>query len=248
MDSVCKKAISVLREADDKFYIDMIDPLEAGSVEAVEANEDGVLIHFESGLWYYMAKTAERAVQLARTLAKFKTPKEMVCAHDRVGIEQVSKELGGIWYDVPCYVAALFRKQPFEVPGELSGRLEFRKMTMAQAPIFAEHYTMIKGSPGAMDYARERLEADAMYGGYVEGKMVGFIGMHREDTMGMLEVFPEYRRQGYGEELEMLLCNEIIKEGRVPFCHILENNVASLHLQKKLGLWLSDNRRVYWMG
>lgn len=243
MEGVCKKAIDVLRRADERFYIDMIDPLEVGKAEAVEANEDGVLIHFEDDLWYYMARTAVRAEEMAGTIARFKRPGEMVCAHDRVGIEQVSRALEGIWYKVPCYVGALFRKEPFELPG----RLEFRKLTLADAPVVWKHYTMIKEDPDGLAFAKERIEAGAVYGGYDDGELVGFIGKHSEETMGMLEVFPRFRRRGYGEELEKLLCNEIISQGRVPCCHILENNVASLSLQERLGLWLSDCRRVYWM-
>lgn len=68
------------------------------------------------------------------------------------------------------------------------------------------------------------------------GTLVGFIGEHEEASMGMLEVFPAARRHGYAFALEAALIDELLRAGRVPFCHVAPANEASRGLQRKLGL------------
>nr|WP_279309963.1 GNAT family N-acetyltransferase [Romboutsia sp. 1001713B170207_170306_H8] len=92
-----------------------------------------------------------------------------------------------------------------------------------------------------------------LYVGYDKSKnMVGFIGSHLEGSMGILEVFPQYRRNGYASELERFMINDFIRKGMIPFCQVEVNNEKSIRLQRKLGLkesekvvyWLSDNLEV----
>ena len=64
--------------------------------------------------------------------------------------------------------------------------------------------------------------------------------------MGMLHVFPEYRRKGYAEALESLLANKYIEQGRIPYGHVVVGNDASMALQKKLGFQVADEK-IYWL-
>ena len=252
MDHVSKEAVDVLRTADERFYIDMIDPLEIGIAHAVEVHDDGVLIYFPDDLWYIMALTEDRAAQLAQVVRKNRKRTEMVCTHQTLGNDVVSDVLGGLTCEKPCVVGTLSRREPFEIDYK---NLEFRQASLSDAGDVWHHYTIMKDSPEGFDYAQERIAAGKVWGGYVNGRMIGFIGKHHEETIGMLEVFPEYRRHGYGNILIKSLCNLIMEEGRIPYCHIYEDNEASLNMQRHLGMWLScdetDNvdssRRIYWM-
>ena len=87
-----------------------------------------------------------------------------------------------------------------------------------------------------------------MYDGYVDGVKVGFIGIREEGTIGHLEVFPEHRRKGYGTLFIKAITNMQMKNGLVPSCHILENNVPSIAIHRTLGYWTDEVRRIYWMG
>ena len=69
-----------------------------------------------------------------------------------------------------------------------------------------------------------------------EGDMMAFAGFHREGSMGMLTVFPDYRRKGLGFELEKHLINTALEEGRRAYCNVFFSNTASIALQEKLGL------------
>ena len=76
--------------------------------------------------------------------------------------------------------------------------------------------------------------------GYVEGVPVGMIGMHMEGSMGMLEVLPEYRRRGYGTELEKALIIRQLELGCIPYGHVYLSNAASFALQKSIGMECSE--------
>ncbi|MBR0514478.1 MAG: GNAT family N-acetyltransferase [Clostridia bacterium] len=69
---------------------------------------------------------------------------------------------------------------------------------------------------------------------------------HLEGSMGLLYIFPEFRRRGYATELEKAVIAKTLQEGYTPFCQIEKSNSASMALQRKLGLAISD-RLICWM-
>ena len=83
---------------------------------------------------------------------------------------------------------------------------------------------------------RYRARGDPFAAHDADGAFVGYMGIHTDGSMGMLAVFPDYRRLGYAEELERFILSKILAEGRTPFCQIAPDNAASLTLQQKLGL------------
>ena len=72
-----------------------------------------------------------------------------------------------------------------------------------------------------------------------QGAEVGFVGLHPEGCFGMLEVFPEQRGRGYGAALENHILRFCMENGRLPYCQVEEENLVSMHLQRKLGLEIS---------
>lgn len=241
MNELERKSIEILKTKDPRFYIDMIDPLSVGIAKAIYADEDGVLIK-ASETWMWMANNVNKAKEIAKIIKGEKEKNDGFCAHDNIGLKEVSEILDGAWYNVPCYVAARFSKEPYQINSDLV----FKTLDHTYDSFVHQTYGFIKNDPNGIEYAKERIDA-TMYGGFINGKCIGFIGTHPEGTMGLLEILPEYRKHGYGLALEQYLANEFIKQNRYPFCHILETNSASIKLQEQLGMWLSDNRRVYWM-
>lgn len=73
-----------------------------------------------------------------------------------------------------------------------------------------------------------------------DGNFTCFIGVHYEQSMGLLFVFPEYRRKGYAQEIYSHLINMRLEGGHIPYCHVLANNQASIRLQNKLGFTCAD--------
>ena len=64
--------------------------------------------------------------------------------------------------------------------------------------------------------------------------------------MGLLHVFPEYRRRGFATALQKQYMMRTMKRGYLPFGQVDRNNAASLALQEKLGLQRSDDL-IVWM-
>ncbi len=111
---------------------------------------------------------------------------------------------------------------------------DIRPLTMEYAEIAGEQYHR------NFDYVRERISAGKMWGLFEDGALAGFIGVHTEGAMGMLEIFPAYRKRGCGYALEAFLIAQQMKTCATPYCHVIDGNDASIRLQKKLGLQKAD--------
>lgn len=216
MDDLSNKAITILEDTDSRFYVDMVEALKTERAVAVLAEKDGVLIHVPSCIWYMMAKTDKRAVELAEYVASNKTGSEQLVCHDDVALSECARIVGQKVLPIPVMLFGYFSDTLFDVP---------------------EWFTLVPSD-----------EKD-MFDGYVKGVKVGYIGIREEGTIGHLEVFPEQRRKGYGTLFIRAISNYQIKNGRIPSCHILENNVPSIAIHRNLGYWTSDDgRRIYWFG
>ena len=101
-------------------------------------------------------------------------------------------------------------------------------------------------NPGAYEsHIRARID-EGMIGAEVNGRLAGFIGVHQEGCMGLLEILPEYRRLGLGRVLESAIIRQQVGRGRLPYGHVRTGNAASIALQKKMGMDFLD-RKVYWL-
>lgn len=112
-----------------------------------------------------------------------------------------------------------------------------------------EHALMVKENYQHSDdpqYIDELIENKHMWGLFEQGEFAGFIGIHDEGSMGLLEVLPSYQRRGYGMMLEGYLIHYYLHQGWIPYCQVIEGNEASLQLQKKLGLDISS-KLSYWL-
>lgn len=242
MTDLDKKAISVLNEVDSRFYLDMVDPLQIGIGETLFAEEGGALINVR-GTVMWMAKTNKLATKYAEYVKKFINDGNEggVVVHDEENIE-LSCDILGLRPGTPCYMAARFSKDKFDIQTDA----EIKKLTHDYDELVWHTYGFIKDYDWGKFVAKESIDS-GMYGAFVDGKCAGFIGTHSEGTMGMLEILPEFRRRGYGKALEEYLVNAYIDQGRIPYCHILETNSASLALQKEMGFWLSEDKRLNWL-
>jgi GNAT superfamily N-acetyltransferase len=88
-------------------------------------------------------------------------------------------------------------------------------------------------------------ERGMLFAAHDGGKFVGYIGEHSEGSMGMLHILEPYRGRGYAYMLESFLIGEKLKRGQIPYCHIIEDNVASYHLQQKLGLKFAKDKIIW---
>ena len=135
-----------------------------------------------------------------------------------------------------CYQAAWYGEAP-----KPDSEISVRKAGMEDLPLLIKTYDLI--SPEEME---EVVIRGSLFFGYHRDKPVGFIGEHLEGSMGLLYIFPEFRRRGFGEALEKIYIAETLKKGFIPFGQVEKDNQPSLDLQKKIGMTVSD-RLICWM-
>ena len=213
--------------------VSIIDPIKRDTAEVLYAAKDCVMIRDKnSDVIMLQTENTELADRLLDTVPNSVTH---IVAHNISLAELVESKLG-YRRRVPCY-QAVYRRQPFASD---SGGLEIRHMQESDAEEASGMYF------DSVDRAKAHIRRGLVYGGYHSGKVAAMIGRHEEGSMGMLVVKEEYRRRGYGEIMEKFLINSLLEKGLTPYCQIIEGNTASLGLQHKLGLDISENM-LYWM-
>ncbi len=149
---------------------------------------------------------------------------------------QLIYERYGFSGKLECFQVAYYG----EIPKKETA-LSVRVARREDLPLLLAHYHLI--SPQVLALAVER---GSILIGSFENQVVGFIGEHLEGSMGLLYVFPAFRRKGFGAALESLYIRKTMEAGFVPFGQVEKGNLPSLELQKKLGMTISENL-IFWM-
>ena len=213
--------------------VSIIEPIKRGTAEVIYAANDCVMIREKfSDVIMLQTENICLADRLLDTIPQSVTH---IVAHNISLAELVERKLG---YSkrVPCY-QAVYKKLPFKIDNT---GLDIRPLLEEEAEEASDMYF------DSVEEAKEYIRLGLVYGGYRNGKIACMIGRHCEGSMGLLVVKEEYRRRGFGEIMEKFLINSQLEKGLIPYCQIIEGNNASLNLQRKLGLDISENM-LYWM-
>jgi len=219
-------------------HIDMLEILHLPKARVLTANENGVLL--EHGDLFLLANEHGHAADFLplMTLNSPFNPEQLIVLHSGELRETLERE-HGFQTVMECYHAVYPSSE--RIPYTLPEGAEIRKLDARYVDFVHVNYHMVDD----VSYIRERIEED-MFGVFFGEEIVGFAGTHDERSMGMLEILPEYRRLGLATALEAHLINYLISLGRVAFCQVAVYNDASIKLQQKMGLEIS-NRVIYWL-
>lgn len=143
-------------------------------------------------------------------------------------------------FQFSCYQAVYLRRDKIEMI--LPQGVEIKKLDESYCQEVYQRYQY----DFSKDYILTKMNKGHLWGLFENQQFAGFIGIHDEGSMGMLEVFKEYRRKGYASLLEKYLINYFMEQGWIPFCQVNIHNQASLLLQQKLGLTISKNE-CFWL-
>jgi GNAT superfamily N-acetyltransferase len=225
------RAIEYLNK-DTLLYMGMIEPINRNTAKVLYASTDGVLLkEQDSGAYMLAVENYEKGVQLIDSLTECK----LLVLHQKYMVDYAKNkfDLNRTQY---CFQAVYTSKDSIEI----EQNLHIKKLEVNQLEVISEHYKML-----AKNDVEKLLKEGKLYGGYKAGNLVGFVGNHFEGSIGLLEVFPKYRKLGYGSALESFMINNNLKEGFTPFVQILEDNIKSIALQKKLGLQVSRDTLIW---
>ena len=119
--------------------------------------------------------------------------------------------------------------------------LQLEPITQADRDFVLEHYDRLE--PEEVEQA---IHEERIFGLRDHGKLFAFIGLHEDLAMGMLNILPDYRWQGWGERLERALTAKVLAMGELPYGQVFSGNDISMRLQEKLG-FVRCSDKVYWI-
>ncbi len=222
-------------ERDKALYANLLEATRRGSAQVSWAGEEGILLYEEGcGAWMMSAADQQTADQL---LARVPAGCDLFVGHEMFYREAVEDKLGLPARQI-CYSAFYPGTQPLDIP-PFGG--EIRRLGPEWGAWLAEHYENDFGGAAYMAGVLRR----GVLGLFLDGEPAGFVGFHEEGSIGMLEVLPPFRRRGLGEVLQRGAVNLALERGQLPFGQVFVENAASLALQRRVGMELSQTK-MFW--
>jgi len=230
MFSKKEKAFRYLLE-DSLSYIDMLEPLRRGTADIIYAENDGVVIYERNSQACMISMQESEKYKFIFDFEKYHS----FAVHQK-NISEWIQQKGNFSHSFEAYQAVYRKKQNFVDCFD-----DIRVLTCDNVDQICQNYK-------AMDdrkYIETLIDRKQLWGIFDKDALAGFIGEHLEGSMGLLEVFPEYRRKGYGYKLESFLINHFLQLNKIPFCQVMTDNVKSLALQQKFGMDISKQTTIW---
>lgn len=223
----------MLCEKGEVTYADFLVSLREKTAKVLIADEDGVLISVSDTTYAVALFNDEAYLRFAKELVGLNKP---IAVHEGKLVHYLVEQ--GMDLTLTCIQAVYTKEEHFA----LNEDVLIRPLKQGDLDVVLAHYHHLADE----SYIRDRLAKGVMIGAEVDGQLAGFMGRHSEGAMGMLEILPAFRRRSLGSELEKAYINRLLDASITPYCHVVEANEASLHLQRKLGLVFSEEK-VYWI-
>ena len=97
-----------------------------------------------------------------------------------------------------------------------------------------------------IEYIQSRIQNDVSAGIYENGKLVAWGLIQDDGALGFLHVLDDHRRKGYGYQVTLALIEKVRNNGKLPFACIVQDNIKSINLVKKLGF--KEDKKKHWFG
>jgi len=231
-------------------HMDMLEALRRGNAEILYFEEDGVLLKEKnSGAYLFTTKDRESGEKIlikvfsgedslsGRILSKREEVKLLVSHQDFMNAFLC--DFFSIDLEMECIQVVYTRREPLPIKKGMDiRRLDGRFLEVLEK----QYHAYVEEG-----YVEEQLKSGVMYGIFEEAQLAGFIGMHKEGSIGMLKIFEPYRNKGYAKALEAFCINLHLKNGWMPFGQIEVGNERSFKLQESLHLYPA-REKLYWLG
>lgn len=221
--------------SNDILYAGLLHVIKRGTGEILEENEHGIfLLDTISNIFMLATDQYENDICW---LKKYEHLNYSLLLLFRNTTADFARQRYQLQETLNCFQAVYLSAQPPVCPHHL----QIKSATHDELQVISENYKILSENE-----LLEIIRRKELFIGYHNGTLIGFIGQHPEGSMGLLEVLPPYRGNGYGTELESFMIAHMLTEGSIPFCQIEIQNEKSLNLQKKLGLTISKEN-MYWL-
>lgn len=233
-----------LLDADPLLYLDLTEAVRRGIGQVLSASPTGALVGFADKLGgnAYSGYTMLCADMDAAQALCDMLPSDsdfLLTTHEDFYLPLLQERFGVTFFlGGGSYQVAYLESQPISLPDT---PLVIRQLDMSYLPIVAANYKL-EGE----GYLGSLLERGELFGGFEGDALVGFVGRHDEGSIGLLEIFPPYRRRGFATILEGHMINRELAQGHIPYGQVLVDNAPSLALQRSLGMTVSGDK-LYWI-
>lgn len=234
--TVCDAAI----RQDPVLYLDLTEAVRRGIGHVVDACPTGALVAFDyntqpdQDTGFTMFALDEETAQ--RLAAQLPPDPNLITVHEQLSLPILERQFG-LERGHSCFQLGWLSSTPLPIP---DFGLTVRPLSPDHLGQVCAHYQL-----GSSSYMEWLLAHGMLYGAFRENILTGFIGRHAEGSMGLLEVFPAYRRQGIAGLLQRWLTNLELSQGHTPYGQVFTDNAPSLALQRSLGFQAS-NGVLYW--
>ncbi len=226
-----KRAIAYLIK-NPLLHMGMIDPIRRDTADILYAETDGVLMKEQKSNAYMVSvDNFEKGKKLINSILEC----DLIVVHQKYMVDYVLNRFG-LTKKLECVQAVYMNKNKLDIKKELV----IKQLKLNQIEVILEHYDKLSNNE-----IQTLLKNGNLYGGYKNETLIGIVGNHLEGSIGILEIFPQYRRLGYGAMLESYMVNQMIEKDLIPFAQIEIGNKKSLALQNKLGFSISKDRLVW---
>jgi tRNA (guanine37-N1)-methyltransferase len=232
-------------------HMDMIDLIDRGKAELVCKRLGHILIRdIESGFYYHTAFDEQEPEAFWSGLApEVKSDIKTITLHQAGEREYVTKYLS-LELMMTCYQYVCTRREKLSISGLYRTDGKENENGLIILPATQEYCKAIDGlyslSHGP-NYIRDRIARGCLFVALVHGELAGFVGMHEEGGLGMLEVLPQFRRQHVALALSTYIINWALEQGYTPYSQAKADNEASIALQDRLDIHRAKEM-LYWMG
>lgn len=236
-------------------HMDMIELINRGRAELVWRSGDELLLRdVRSGICFHSRMEDGPAVMaeaLSGRIAEDPGGFESIVFHQEAAARQLARQLS-MHITAECRQVVWTRREKLPVRGLYrpdqrpmehgpTEGLVIQPLEERYAAEAARQYDHFVDE----DYIRRRIEKGAMAGAFVDGQFAGFIGFHEEGSIGMLEVYPAFRRRHIAKALETYQCNQALELGYIPYGQVIVGNEKSLLLQVSLGMSVAKES-LFW--
>ena len=234
-------------------HIDMIELINRGRAILVAREEEKILLRDkDKDIFYYTGDSVEFLQSLPESV---RLSMKKVVLHQRELASEVSAWLN-LKEVMVCYQTVYTQRERLSVSGlyRADGQptetgLVIRPLTMEQCEVVKNTYELLEDvaedEEYGFHYVEERIQSGCMYGAFVDDELAGYIGIHDDDSIGMLHVLEQYRGRKIAKALETYLINYCLELGWIPYGQVAEGNEISARLQASLGLHMSKTPVVW---
>lgn len=234
--SVCQAALN----RDPVLYLDLTEAVRRGDGKVLGATPHGALAAFcsyeKDGQDLGFTMFADD-LETAQALLALVPPKpDFITVHEELYRDELNKRFGFDQLN-PCWQLAWLRPTPLPLSDTAA---DIRQLDHSHLPTVLANYSLTDE-----EYLSWLIAQGELFGAFDGNTLMAFAGRHAEGSIGLLEVLPQYRRQGLATLLQSYMINLELSRGHIPYGQVFDGNEPSLALQRSLGMARSAGQ-LFW--